>query len=66
MRLLLRIVSRLADVFGSLQWWCFGMAARITDRMVPDADSRHAWENFQQLTRRSEEESLDGSNGREA
>ena len=42
------------------------MAARITDRMVPDADSRHAWENFQQLTRRSEEESLDGSNGREA
>jgi len=42
--------SGLADLFGTLQWWCFGVAARITDRLEPDPDRQRAWEHFQELT----------------
>ena len=64
MRILIGIFSGLADQFGRAQWWCFGVAARVADRMESNVDSRHEWEHFQQLTGWSKEEIEDLKNSR--
>ena len=66
MRILLGIFSGLADLFGRAQWWCFGVAARITDRMEPDIKSRFAWEHFQELTGWTKEDFPEHFSGRKA